>query len=393
MSRVFIRTSLALAALLLIWAGMFYFQNLRGVGPIIKPPPEDITKILNTTGMPLTLPPGFSIEILAKNLPGARVLAFDTLGNLWISQTSEGKISLLEIEGGAAKTTSDIFKDLRKPHGLAIDPKDPFALYFAEEDKVSRVRIYSEGRPEKILDLPAGGRHFTRTLGFGLDDRLYIAISSSCDVCQEKDAFRAKIFSLNRDGSDFKEFARGLRNTVFFMWDEGGRMWGTDMGRDLLGDNLPPDEINIIEEGENYGWPICYGKNIHDTAFDKNTYIRNPCMEPFETGSYIDIPAHSAPLGLVFIPESWPEEYRGDLLVAYHGSWNRSEPTGYKVVRFEIDERGNPAGEGKDFISGWLTKDGALGRPVDLKIGPDSALYISDDKAGVIYRVTPSTSI
>jgi len=105
-------------------------------------------------------------------------------------------------------------------------------------------------------------------------------------------------------------------------------IWATEMGRDMLGDGTPPDELNIIKKGGNYGWPICYGKNIHDTEFDKNTYFRNPCMEPFETPSYIDIPAHSVPLGLAFIPDSWPTEYHNDLLVAYHGSWNRSTPTG-----------------------------------------------------------------
>jgi glucose/arabinose dehydrogenase len=176
-------------------------------------------------------------------------------------------------------------------------------------------------------------------------------------------------------------------------------MWATDMGRDLLGDDLPPDEINIVEEGKNYGWPTCYGANIHDTDFDKNTYIRAPCSAPFETPSLVDLPAHSAPLGIVFVPatSTWPREYWNNLLVAYHGSWNRSEPTGYKIVRFQLDTNGHFVNVNKstkvaiaeDFITGWLTKAGALGRPVELVIGPDGALYVSDDKAGVIYKVTP----
>jgi glucose/arabinose dehydrogenase len=170
-----------------------------------------------------------------------------------------------------------------------------------------------------------------------------------------------------------------------------GAIWGTEMGRDLLGDNIPPDEINIIKEGANYGWPICYGKNIHDTEFDKNTYFRNPCMEPFETPSSIDVPAHSAPLGLAFIPKSWPTEYRNDLLVAYHGSWNRSVPTGYKIVRYRFDANGTYQGV-EDFITGWFTKDGtALGRPVGIVIATNGMTYISDDKAGVIYRLAPPT--
>ena len=161
-----------------------------------------------------------------------------------------------------------------------------------------------------------------------------------------------------------------------------GEIWGTDMGRDLLGDDVPPDEVNIIREGGNYGWPICYGKNIHDADFDKNTYIRNPCMEPFEQPSQIDIPAHSAPLGIAFIPEEgWPEEYWHDILVAYHGSWNRSVPTGYKIVR--IDEHGIAT----DFMTGFMDGGEVLGRPVGLLVEPGGALYISDDRAGVIYKV------
>ena len=195
---------------------------------------------------------------------------------------------------------------------------------------------------------------------------------------------------MNPDGSDFEEFARGLRNAVFFTWSYvDARMWATEMGRDWLGDELPPDEINIIEKGKDYGWPHCYGKNIHDVDFDKNVvYKRKPCMEPFETPSYIDIPAHSAPLGLAFVPEEgWPKEYWYDLIVAYHGSWNRNEPTGYKVVRLKLDEDGNFEGV-EDFITGWLRPDGALGRPVDILLEPGGVMYISDDKAGVIYRVS-----
>ena len=180
-------------------------------------------------------------------------------------------------------------------------------------------------------------------------------------------------------------------------------MWATEMGRDLLGDDIPPDEINIIEEGKNYGWPNCYGKNIHDDNFDKNTYIRNPCMEPFETGSHVDLQAHSAPLGLAFVPEwgidsnmcfegleaacggGFPDEYWNDLIVAYHGSWNRTNPTGYKLVRVKMDDYGNSIGV-EDFITGWLGPKGVLGRPVDVKFH-NGALYVSDDKAGVIYKI------
>ena len=361
------------------------WDNFKGIAPLITSPEIPADEL--TEG--LSLPQGFGIEVFTENLPGVRVMVQDSFGNFWLSRTKEGVVTLITIEDGEVVHTDDVFRNLNNPHGLAIDPQDPFNLYVAETDKVSRIRIYSEGRLEKIADLPTGGGgHFTRTLAFGPDDRLYVSIGSSCNVCEEGDSRRAKIFSMNKDGNDFREHASGLRNAVFFTWSYvDGRMWATEMGRDRLGDDLPPDEINIIEEGRNYGWPICYGKNIHDTDFDKNTYIRNPCMEPFEKASYIDLQAHSAPLGLAFIPEEgWPEEYWYDLLVAYHGSWNRSVPTGYKIVRLELDAEGNYSGT-EDFITGWF-KDGEVsGRPVDILIQPGGVAYITDDYAGVIYRL------
>jgi glucose/arabinose dehydrogenase len=391
------------------WAATFYWKNLRSIGPAFREPPEDISEVINTTEMPLKLPPGFSIEIFAKDLPGARVMTFDNFGNMWVSRTSEGVVSLLEIdrESGKVNHQDDVFRDLQKPHGLAFDPDFPNVLYIAEEHQIQKIGTYSDDPGEIILELPQGGGHFTRTLGFGPDKKLYISIGSSCNVCRESNPRRAAILQHDTKTQITEIFARGLRNSVFFAWHpETQKIWATEMGRDLLGDDTPPDEINIVEEGKNYGWPICYGKNIHDTAFDKNTYIRNPCMEPFETGSHIDIPAHSAPLGLAFFPKEWsrsstpsvgiadprfgsaesgPEEFNGDLLVAYHGSWNRSEPTGYKIVRVKLDKQGNFEGV-EDFITGWLTPDGALGRPVDIVFKGDS-IYVSDDKAGVIYRV------
>ncbi len=243
----------------------------------------------------------------------------------------------------------------------------------------------------KIIDLPSGGGHYTRTILFMPppdQSKLLISVGSSCNVCNEEDWRRAKILASNADGYDLGLFASGLRNSVFMaIHPVTGQIWATEMGRDYLGDELPPDEINVIEEGKDYGWPLCYGKNIHDTDFNKNTVT--PCKEPIMRASYIDIPAHSAPLGLAFFPgDGWPKEYRGNLLVAYHGSWNRSEPTGYKIVRYRLDNMGKHLGN-EDFITGWLTKDNkAYGRPVDILIRPDGAIFISDDKAGLIYKVT-----
>lgn len=376
----------------------FYWQELKGLRPVVSNPSEDIADVIdnnnqpgqNSTNFPLKLPDNFKIEIFARNLPGARVIAFDKLGNMWVSQTNQGKITQLEMQDGKVVRNNEIFKGLKNPHGITIDWKTGTTLFIAEENRVSKVELYSEDSLHKLIDLPSGGGHFTRTIEIGPeDDRLYVSIGSSCNVCREEDSRRAAIYTMNKDGSDFKQFARGLRNSVFFDWSYvDGSMWATDMGRDNLGDNTPPDEINLIKEGGNYGWPICYGANNHDTNFDKNTYIRNPCMEPYETPAKVELQAHSAPLGLAFVPEEgWPEEYWYDLIVALHGSWNRTEPTGYKLIRVKLDEKGNYEGT-EDFITGWLQGNNALGRPVDVLIQPGGTMYVSDDKAGVIYKVS-----
>ena len=404
----------------LAWVGYRYYG---GIKPAVTKPPYDIAEVIedatssagesdetsepvelppaeNMTEFPLTMPDGFSIEIFAKDLAGARAMAFDAFGGLYVSQTSEGKISRILVDkDGKSSRSLVLFSGLRKPHGIALDPQDQYRVYIAEENRISS--FYDAPGPgvlEKIVDLPTGGRHFTRSIGFGRDGQMYVSIGSTCDVCVEKDDWVATIMRVNLETGELEPYAKGLRNSVFFTFHpETDEIWATEMGREHLGDDLPPDEINIIEEGpsaslrvKHYGWPNCYGKNIHDTDFDKNVYVRNPCMEPFETPSFIDLPAHVAPLGLAFIPKNskWPKEYWGDLLVAYHRSWNSSVPVGYKVVRFEFDENNNAVAE-HDFISGWLTSDNrALGRPVDILVEPDGTAFISDDKAGVVYRVS-----
>lgn len=388
---------------------VFYKDNIKGIFTAIGNPPDNIVSLIEsvsvqsknggeTPAMPLRFPPGFSISIYAKGLIDPRVLAYDPAGNIIVSVPSEGKVLALKDENGDGFAEKHIVvaEGLKSPHGLATRCiNDVCTMYIAETDQVARYDFDTYNikaiNKKKIIDLPGGGNHFSRTLMFMPypdHDRLLVSVGSSCNVCNEHDDRRAKILSANFDGSDLKTFASGLRNSVFMaIHPVNGKIWATEMGRDLLGDDTPPDEINLIEEGKNYGWPICYGKNIHDTEFDKNTYIRNPCMAPFEVPSYIDIPAHSAPLGLAFFPEEgWPEEYWYNLLVAYHGSWNRSEPTGYKIVRYKLDAQGNYLGA-EDFISGWLTKEGALGRPVDILIQPGGTIYVSDDKAGAVYKV------
>jgi glucose/arabinose dehydrogenase len=299
-----------------------------------------------------------------------------------------------------------LLSGLDRPHGITYrctgepadeTPQVTCTLYVAETDAVKAYAYDKTGTRlvnttgKKILDLPSGGGHFTRTIMFRPypnDTELLVSVGSSCNVCNESDDRRATIQAVNVETGKSRSFAKGLRNAVFLATHPvTGDIWVTEMGRDRLGDDLPPDEVNIVREGNNYGWPICYGKNIHDTDFDKNTYVRNPCMEPFETPSHIDLQAHSAPLGIAFVPEEgWPEDWWFDAIVAYHGSWNRSVPTGYKLVRIKLDARGNYEGI-EDFVTGWLTAEGALGRPVDVVVQPGGTMYVSDDKAGVIYLV------
>jgi glucose/arabinose dehydrogenase len=397
-----------LLLLLFFWGGFFFWKNLRGSAPALKPPTENIADLLpvtmrktsngapapatdpppNTIGVPLDLPSGFSVSVFAKNLPDARVMIFDKQGNMLVSRPSGGAVTKLEVQNGVVSSQSDLVAGLNHPHGLALDPDTGTSLFIGEEDQISKISLDNPDGKEKISDLPSGGEHTTRTLLFGPDGRLYVSVGSSCNVCVENDPRRAAISSLNKDGSDFRTYALGLRNAVFMAVNPRTKeIWATDMGRDFLGDDLPPDTIDIIKQGKNYGWPYCYGKQVHDSNFDPSGSKISFCMttEP----SLIDIPAHSAPLGLNFLSGSqFPSEYQNDLLAAYHGSWNRSVPTGYKIVRFKFDAGGNYLGS-EDFITGWLTGSrSSLGRPVGIVTGPDGKIYISDDKAGVIYQVS-----
>ena len=395
---ILISVSAAIVVAAGLYIGSFWFKNLRGVGPAINPPPADIVDIVGTEEGPLSLPEGFSISVFADDLVNPRDMALDPSGVIVVSVPSDGKVFALPDNDGDGKADEAVMvaEGLNRPHGIAFHCDDTCQLYIAETDKVS-VYDYDKDNfratgEKKILDLPAGGGHFTRSILMTEIDgvtKLLVSVGSSCNVCDESDWRRAKVISYDPDGSDPKVFASGLRNSVFMTLRPGTKeIWATEMGRDLLGDDIPPDEINILKEGGNYGWPICYGKNIHDTNFDKKTYFRDPCSEPLETESLVDIPAHSAPLGLAFLPEmsGWPEEYEGDLFVAFHGSWNRSVPTGYKVVRYKIDGGVVTSPQAEDFVSGWLIEEGATGRPADI-IFSNGKMFVSDDKAGVIYSI------
>ncbi len=388
----------------------FFMQYYPGLKPVISGTPASIVDLLNNqhnalepgkngTEMPLSLPDGFSIDVFATDLPDARVLAMGPDGSMYVSQMKQGSITRLTIAQGVV-TDQQVFLDgLQNPHALAFDPSTPTMLYIAEETRISRVDVTNTGTLalQKVVDLPKGGRHVSRTIGFGPDGYLYVSIGSTCDVCTESDPLLGAMAVVDVKSGGIQIYATGLRNSVFFRWHEvDGSLWATEMGRDGLGDDLPPDEINIIQPRtldsrdlpKNYGWPICYGNKIHDTDFDTKQYIRNPCEDTI--APTVELPAHVAPLGIGIIPEStaWPEEYWYDVIVAEHGSWNRSDPVGYQLLRVKLNSKLEVEGV-EPFISGWLTQDNlALGRPVDVLVMHDGTMYVSDDKAGVIYTIT-----
>ena len=344
----------------------------------------------------IQLPSGCKIEVFADGLgdsllsypgpaPGPRMMLIKN-GTLMVSIPNKGLVAVLPDKDGDHKADSvSVFIDgLNQPHGL-----DYYSgwFYIAEENRLIRVKdtnndfVAEKETIEVLMDnIPTGG-HSTRTVKVH-NGSLYMSMGSSCNVCYEKDARRAAITRCDLDGTNFTVFASGMRNAVGMAFHPlTGQLYATENGRDWLGDDLPPDEINLVEEGEDYGWPICYGKNIHDTDFDNNTYIRDPCEDCIP--SLVDLQAHSAPLGLNFYYDnSFPEEYQGNLFVCFHGSWNRREPTGYKVVRVNMTDLTI-----NDFATGWLQNNSILGRPVDVVVSDDGSLFVSDDNQGRIYRI------
>ncbi|MFA9288706.1 MAG: sorbosone dehydrogenase family protein [Weeksellaceae bacterium] len=333
----------------------------------------------------LTVPDGYRIGLFAEDLGNARDLQFTPAGTLLISDTSGGNVRALPDANQdlVADENKIILENLNKPHGLAFYENK---LYVVEETQVVRYSWNEETRTaaqeQKILDLPAGGRHFSRSMIFDDQGNLYISLGSTCDVCVEKEAWIGTTIITNAQGQNPRVFAKGLRNAVFLTQDAEGNIFGTEMGRDFLGDTTPPDEINLLTDGGDYGWPLCYGNKVHDTEFDTNTYIRDPCEDTIAPA--YEIPAHSAPLGLTFVESTqMPDDWQNDLLVVYHGSWNRTTPTGYKVVRLNRD--GNKFTSEEDLVTGFLKGSTAAARPADVTFDEAGSLFISDDKSGAVY--------
>ncbi len=340
----------------------------------------------------LKAPAGFHVSVYAQ-APHPRMMAFSPGGVLLATDTTEGKVLAFpdSRHTGQAERVVTLAGDLNAPHGIAFHNGK---LYVAETNQVRRYdwdeAHLRASNGQVIAQLPKGGMHFTRTLLFA-NGKMYVAAGSDCNACEEEDNRRGAVSEFNEDGSGGRIFASGLRNAVGLAVNpRTGTVWTTENGRDWLGDNLPPDEINDLgKNGGDLGWPFCYGNRVPDRSQTKAGDKRCENTIPPK----VELQAHSAPLGLAFYTGTmFPAEYRGNLFVALHGSWNRKTPTGYKVVRIKLNEKGEAQGV-EDFITGWLRPDETrrgvwMGRPVGLAVGLDGALYVSDDSAGVIYRVT-----
>lgn len=344
----------------------------------------------------LNLPQGFHIEVYAAGLDSVRWLGVSPDGMVYATVRNEGRVVTLPDadKDGKADSINTFADQLGDVHGLAFKDK---AVYVANESSIIRLEdTDGDGKADKkdvlAKDLPSGSGHSTRTLAFTSDGKLLVSVGSSCNVCVEQNEKRAAISLYSAEGAFEKVFASGLRNAVgMVIHPTTGELWATNNGRDNLGDDIPPETIYNVKESVNYGWPYCYGTQIEDTE----TSEQGKAPEGFcgTTGvPAVQLQAHSAPLGLAFYTgDQFPASYKGDLFVAFHGSWNRSEPTGYKVVRVRFKDNMPDVNAGdlevEDFITGWRVGGDVWGRPVDPIVAPDGSLLLTDDQADVVYRI------
>jgi glucose/arabinose dehydrogenase len=334
---------------------------------------------------------GFRLEVYSTDVPLARWPLATPAGDLIVARTRADEVVLLERDAdgdGKPDAVRKLLDQLNHPHGLALHGG---WLYVGEANGIGRIRFDEKsgrvsGALEHIVeDFTSDGFHKTKTIGFGPDGWLYVSQGSSCNACIEQDQRRATIMRMQPDGSQREIYATGLRNSVGLDWAPwDGTLYATENGRDLLGDDLPPDELNRIEQGDFYGWPFVYGAGVPDPDLGAGHAAQAArAIAPAHA-----FRAHNAPLGLAFLRGSnLPAGYSRTALVAMHGSWNRSRPDGYKVVALDWQPDGRIVE--RDFLTGFIGDDGVLGRPAGIAQGPDGAVFITDDYAGVIYRVVP----
>ena len=348
----------------------------------------------------IVLPDGFKIEIYASDVENARSMTVSPSGTIFVGNRKSDNVFALIDENKDGKVDkkyliTDKLKNM--PNGVAFHEGD---LYVAEVNKIwvfkdieNKLELIDQNGfyPEDPIlitdDFPSDKHHGWKYIAIGPDNKLYVPVGAPCNICESRDEIYSTITRMDLDGSNREIYARGVRNTVGFTWNkETGEMWFTDNGRDMLGDNYPPCELNkVTKPDQHYGYPYCHGGDISDPEFGSK-YSCEDFIKPMQ-----NLGPHVAPLGLKFYDgDMFPEEYKGDIFIAEHGSWNRTKKIGYRITRVKIKDNKSVGYE--PFISGWLEKDinDAWGRPVDVVILEDGSMLISDDYANVIYRVTYS---
>jgi glucose/arabinose dehydrogenase len=336
----------------------------------------------------ITLPPGFVIRVYADDVKQARSLALGTNGTVFVGSLSRGTVTALldRDRDGRADEAVIVAEDLNTPNGVAF--RDG-ALYVAEINRILRFdgiedRLTNPPQPVVVNDsFPSDRAHGWKFIAFGPDGKLYVPVGAPCNVCEKEDARYSTIMRMDPDGANLEIFAHGVRNTVGFSWHpDTGELWFTDNGRDWLGDDLPPDELNRAPgAGLHFGFPYVHGGDLLDPEFGKGKRVEDFTPPVQKLGP------HVASLGMRFYTGNrFPAEYRKSVFIAEHGSWNRSKPIGYRITRVKLD--GNRAISYEPFAFGWLRGGDVSGRPVDVLVMPDGALLVSDDHAGKVYRIT-----
>ncbi|MFQ5931866.1 MAG: PQQ-dependent sugar dehydrogenase [Nitrospiraceae bacterium] len=336
----------------------------------------------------IILPKGFTIRVYTNDVRGARSMTLSPNGTLFVGTRAAGKVyAVLDRDGdNKADKVITIARGLNSPNGVAF--RDG-ALYVAEINRVLRydnieARLTDPPPPVVVNDtFPRDAHHGWKFIRFGPDGRLYVPVGAPCNICKQRDKRYASITRMKPDGTGREVFAHGVRNTVGFDWHpQTKELWFTDNGRDWMGDNLPPDELNHApQKGLHFGFPYCHGRNVADPEFGRQRRCHEFIPPAMELGP------HVASLGMRFYTGTmFPDKYRNQILIAEHGSWNRSTPIGYRITLVQLDK--GRAVTYEVFAQGWLQGRTAWGRPVDVQVMPDGALLVSDDFAGAIYRIS-----
>lgn len=337
----------------------------------------------------INLPAGFKIELYASNIKNARSMALSPSGILFVGTRSAGNVYALVDNNKDYKVDEviTVASGLDMPNGVAFKDGDLYVAEVSRIIKFANIESNFRNNPSFTVvrdDFPKDRSHGWKFIKFGPDGKLYVPVGAPCNIClREDDPRYASITRMNADGSDFEIFARGIRNTVGFDWHPITKeLWFTDNGRDMLGDNIPPDELNCAPTiGLNFGYPFLHGKSILDPEFGSKADTSKFTKPVQELGP------HVAALGMEFYTgKMFPSEYRNQIFIAEHGSWNRSEKIGYRVTLVRLN--GNKAVSYETFADGWLKGDQVSGRPVDIEIMPDGSMLVSDDYADCIYRIT-----